>query len=338
MSIEDRFNAAVNVIRGLPKNGPYQPSNDMLLTFYSLFKQATNGKCRERKPAFWDIVKKAKWEAWNRLGEMPKEVAMQKYVDELKKIVETMSYTENVANFMEYSTTEQDTGVSISDLEMVAPEAIQKVRSRPNSPLASRDTSPARASPASLSPIPTITTAQTMANGYLHTNGTVVKPAPITNGYNSYHYQNGAQSDLSDDEYIDTVDDSETESVFRPIETASAHMSRSRMSQGDRDLYHSTGTSISVNGVNAEVTAQLARAIERLNASVQQVNNRISVVEQSVAGLRNAQQQQQISLRLKAQTFPPWWPFEDISPRLLALIILWPLLVSRMSAWLQRRK
>lgn len=338
MSIEDRFNAAVNVIRGLPKNGPYQPSNDMLLTFYSLFKQATNGKCRERKPAFWDVVKKAKWEAWNRLGEMPKEVAMQKYVDELKKIVETMSYTENVANFMEYSTTEQDTGVSISDLEMVAPEAIQKVRSRPNSPLASRDTSPARASPASLSPIPTTTTAQTMANGYLHTNGTVVKPAPITNGYNSYHYQNGAQSDLSDDEYIDTVDDSETESVFRPIETASAHMSRSRMSQGDRDLYHSTGTSISVNGVNAEVTAQLARAIERLNASVQQVNNRISVVEQSVAGLRNAQQQQQISLRLKAQTFPPWWPFEDISPRLLALIILWPLLVSRMSAWLQRRK
>lgn len=63
-----------------------------------------------------------------------------------------MSYTENVANFMEYSTNDQDSGVSISDLEMVAPEAIQKVRSRPNSPLASRDTSPTRASPASLCP------------------------------------------------------------------------------------------------------------------------------------------------------------------------------------------
>lgn len=81
----------------------------MLLTFYSLFKQATNGKCGERKPAFWDVVKKyvyaldlsplfsfvinrgqsssrAKWDAWNRLGEMPREVAMQKYVDELKKV------------------------------------------------------------------------------------------------------------------------------------------------------------------------------------------------------------------------------------------------------------
>lgn len=250
-----------------------------------------------------------------------------------------MSYTENVANFMEYSTNDQDSGVSISDLEMVAPEAIQKVRSRPNSPLASRDTSPTRASPASLSPIPTATASvQPMVNGYHHTNGAVVKPTPLTNGYNSYHYQNGAQSDLSDDEYIDTVDDSETESTFRPIESSSVHMSRSRISQGDRDLYHSVNTTASMNGVNAEVTAQLTRAIERLNASVQQVNNRISVVEQSVAGLRNAHQQQQVVQRLTAKTFPPWWPFEDISPRLLALIILWPLVVSRMSAWLQRRK
>ncbi|XP_065079274.1 acyl-CoA-binding domain-containing protein 5 [Ochlerotatus camptorhynchus] len=339
MSIEDRFNAAVNVIRGLPKNGPYQPSNDMLLNFYSLFKQATKGKCCERRPAFWDVVSRAKWDAWNRLGEMPKEVAMENYVGELKKIVETMSYTENVANFMEY---DQESGVSISDLEMVAPEAIQKVRSRPNSPLASRDTSPARVSP--ITPLPVTAAVQPLTNGYHHSssNGTVVKPAPLTNGY--YHYQNGtgsAQSDLSDDEYIDTVDDSESESTFRPIESASVHMSRSRMSQssavgGDRELYHSMNTSS--DGVNAEVTAQLTRAIERLNASVQQVNNRINVVEQSVAGLRNAHQQQQVSQRLTAKNFPPWWPFQDISPRLLAFIILWPLVVSRMSTWLQRRK
>lgn len=29
---------------------------------------------------------RAKWDAWNRLGDMPKEAAMQKYVDELKKV------------------------------------------------------------------------------------------------------------------------------------------------------------------------------------------------------------------------------------------------------------
>lgn len=341
MSIEERFNAAVNVIRGLPKNGPYQPSNDMLLTFYSLFKQATKGKCSERRPAFWDVVSRAKWDAWNRLGEMPKEVAMQKYVDELKKIVETMSYTDNVANFMEYSMGDPDTvtNVSINDLEMVAPEVIQKARSRPNSPLTSRDTSPDRASPIT---VPAIHhQVQPMTNGYHHNgNGTtaMVKPAPLTNGYH-HAYQNGnAHSDLSDDEYIDTVDDSETESTFRPVEVH--HLSRSRLGQhaaaGGADQFPV--------GANAEVIAQLARTIERLNASVQQVNNRINVVEQSLSTLRSTCQQQQqkmVSSQHAAavdKNQPPWWPFEGVSPRLLAFIILWPLVVNRVVVWLQRRK
>lgn len=48
------------------------------------------------------------------------------------QIIETMSYTDNVADFMG-SISELD-GVSVEDLEAVAPEAIQKVRSQPNSP------------------------------------------------------------------------------------------------------------------------------------------------------------------------------------------------------------
>ncbi|XP_058811989.1 acyl-CoA-binding domain-containing protein 4 [Topomyia yanbarensis] len=313
MSIEDRFNAAVNVIRGLPKNGPYQPSNDMLLTFYSLFKQATKGKCSERKPAFWDVVSRAKWDAWNRLGEMPKETAMQKYVDELKKIVETMSYTDNVANFMEYG----DESVNINDLEMVAPDAIQQVRSRPNSPLASRDASPAR-----VSPVTTAGTAQQnpLVNGY-H-NGAVVKPL-LTNGYHHYYQNGNSQSDMSDDEYIDTVDDSETEYPFRPIEAASSvHVSRNRMTQSAAAVESAANREL-----HPEVTAQLNRAIERLNASVQQINNRINVVEQTIAQHRP----------LPARNYPSWWPFEEISPRLLAVVILWPLVVNRMVSLLRSK-
>lgn len=343
MSIEERFNAAVNVIRGLPKNGPYQPSNEMLLTFYSLFKQATEGKCNVGRPALWNVVNRAKWDAWNRLGDMPREMAMQKYVDELKKIVETMSYTDNVANFLEYGNggvngnDSSDSGVSLNDLEMVAPEAIQKVRSRPNSPIASRDTSPARSSP-----VPT--QQQPLVNGF----HSPVPVKPLTNGY--HHYQNGGsgtQSDLSDDEYIDTVEDSETESTFRPI--VANHVSRSRQVQngsingGGSEQFHSLGSVSSVG--NPEVAAQLARAIERLNASVQQVNQRINVVEQSVANLRAATAaaaQNQVAVvkssRRNAANYPPWWPFEEISPRLLALIILWPLVVGRMTVWLQQRR
>lgn len=63
---------------------------------------------------------------------MPKERAMELYVEELKKIIETMSYTENVAEFMG-SISELD-GIDVDDLEAVAPEAIKKVKSQPNSP------------------------------------------------------------------------------------------------------------------------------------------------------------------------------------------------------------
>lgn len=348
MSIEERFNAAVNVIRGLPKNGPYQPSNEMLLTFYSLFKQATEGKCNAGRPALWNVVNRAKWDAWNRLGDMPREVAMQKYVDELKKIVETMSYTDNVANFLEYGNgsvngnDSSDSGVSLNDLEMVAPEAIQKVRSRPNSPIASRDTSPARSSPV---PPQQQQQQQPLVNGF----HSPVPAKPLTNGY--HHYQNGAgsgtQSDLSDDEYIDTVEDSETESTFRPI--VANHVSRSRqvvvqngaINSAGSEQFHSLGSVSSVG--NPEVAAQLARAIERLNASVQQVNQRINVVEQSMADLRAATtaaatQNQVAVVKSARRNYPPWWPFEDISPRLLALIIVWPLVVGRMTVWLQQRR
>lgn len=55
-----------------------------------------------------------------------------KFISWNPQIIETMSYTENVADFMG-SVSELD-GVSVEDLEAVAPEAIQKVRSQPNSP------------------------------------------------------------------------------------------------------------------------------------------------------------------------------------------------------------
>ena len=63
---------------------------------------------------------------------MPKERAMELYVEELKKIIETMSYTDNVAEFM--GSISELSGIDVEDLEAVAPEAIKKVRSRPNSP------------------------------------------------------------------------------------------------------------------------------------------------------------------------------------------------------------
>jgi len=118
MSTQEKFTAAINVIRSLPKNGAYQPSKELLLRFYAYFKQATIGPNNQPKPSFWDVVNRAKWQAWYNLGDMSKENAMQEYVDELKKIVETMAYTNPVADFVSSLDSFYES-VSIDDLEMV---------------------------------------------------------------------------------------------------------------------------------------------------------------------------------------------------------------------------
>ncbi|ODM94721.1 Acyl-CoA-binding domain-containing protein 5 [Orchesella cincta] len=101
MSVEEKFQAAVRVIHSLPKDGPYQPSNSSKLKFYGLYKQATEGKNTISKPGFWDVIGRAKWEAWNKLGSISKEEAMNQYVDSLKEIVETMSFNGEVEDFLD---------------------------------------------------------------------------------------------------------------------------------------------------------------------------------------------------------------------------------------------
>ncbi|XP_026219401.1 acyl-CoA-binding domain-containing protein 5A isoform X2 [Anabas testudineus] len=95
-----RFEAAVKVIRSLPPDGPFQPSNDMMLKFYSYYKQATVGPCSIPRPRFWDAVGKAKWDAWDSLGDMPKEAAMAAYVDAMKLILESMPMTNEVEELL----------------------------------------------------------------------------------------------------------------------------------------------------------------------------------------------------------------------------------------------
>ncbi|XP_074049145.1 acyl-CoA-binding domain-containing protein 5 isoform X2 [Macrotis lagotis] len=97
---ETRFQAAVKVIQSLPKNGSFQPTNEMMLKFYSFYKQATEGPCNISRPGFWDPIGRYKWDAWSSLGDMTKEDAMIAYVEEMKKILETMPMTEKVEELL----------------------------------------------------------------------------------------------------------------------------------------------------------------------------------------------------------------------------------------------
>ncbi|XP_073345970.1 acyl-CoA-binding domain-containing protein 4 isoform X2 [Pagrus major] len=103
---QKRFQAAVDVIHNLPKNGSYRPSYEMMLRFYSLYKQAVCGPCVVPRPGFWDPVGRYKWDAWSQLGDMSSERAMAAYVDEMKKVaqevIDTMPMNEKTATLFHH--------------------------------------------------------------------------------------------------------------------------------------------------------------------------------------------------------------------------------------------
>ncbi|XP_062382567.1 acyl-CoA-binding domain-containing protein 4 isoform X2 [Sardina pilchardus] len=101
-----QFQAAVDVIQNLPKNGSYRPSYEVMLRFYGLYKQAVVGPCTVSRPGFWDPVGRYKWGAWSCLGDMSSETAMAAYVDEMKKVaqevIDTMPMDGKTASFFHY--------------------------------------------------------------------------------------------------------------------------------------------------------------------------------------------------------------------------------------------
>eukprot|EP00070_Physeter_catodon_P006384 XP_007113731.1 acyl-CoA-binding domain-containing protein 5 isoform X3 [Physeter catodon] len=127
---ETRFEAAVKVIQSLPKNGSFQPTNEMMLKFYSFYKQATEGPCKLSRPGFWDPIGRYKWDAWSSLGDMTKEEAMIAYVEEMKKILETMPMTEKVEELLHvigpFYEIVEDKKSGSSDLTSVRVEKISK--------------------------------------------------------------------------------------------------------------------------------------------------------------------------------------------------------------------
>lgn len=103
---QKQFQAAVDVIQNLPKNGCYRPSYEVMLRFYSLYKQAVCGPCTVPRPGFWDPVGRYKWDAWSHLGDMSREGAMAAYVDEMKKVaqevIDTMPMNEKTASLFHH--------------------------------------------------------------------------------------------------------------------------------------------------------------------------------------------------------------------------------------------
>ncbi|XP_049955011.1 acyl-CoA-binding domain-containing protein 5 isoform X1 [Schistocerca serialis cubense] len=392
MTTEEKFRAAVNVIRNLPKNvkagairsilfsspGSYQPSHELMLRFYAYYKQATEGPCTAPRPSFWEVVKKMKWEAWSKLGDMSKEEAMNNYVEELKKIVETMSYTDNVANFLGSLGSFYDS-VPVEDLELLVGNVIERIRSQPGSPLsgspfASREASPSR--------------IQITTNGHPLTSSLETSPA---SSYSPSPQLDEMDED-DDEEFIDTVeaepDNTSKETALkvtiRPPPTVTDAVNGSDPVYTDQPSVVSNGykkkpsslkgrhnpESIEAACQNARATYQeRGRSRERNNQRVniqtddqcipetaeetlQKLLEPLEVTDKlrtavvqlqkdlnDVCGrMRNLEHTVSTIRKEASRNMPRWWPFRQVPPGFAVFVILWPIVFHFTVLWLQRRR
>ncbi len=86
MELREQFEKAATDSKTLTA----KPPNDILLRLYSLYKQGSIGNINTEPPANpFDIVNRAKYDAWAALNGTPQEEAMQQYiklVQELKGV------------------------------------------------------------------------------------------------------------------------------------------------------------------------------------------------------------------------------------------------------------
>jgi acyl-CoA-binding protein len=83
MELQQQFEKAAEESKTLSE----KPSNDILLKLYSLYKQGSVGDINIDPPSNpFDIVNKAKYNAWEALKGKTKEEAMQEYVELVEKL------------------------------------------------------------------------------------------------------------------------------------------------------------------------------------------------------------------------------------------------------------
>ncbi|KAF5393887.1 hypothetical protein D9757_000286 [Collybiopsis confluens] len=89
--LDAQFDRAVEIVQGLPKTGPIQTDYEEKLTMYSLYKQATVGNVKSPRPGMWDMLGRAKWDAWAKHKDLSSYEAKWLYVEALLKVLRKYS-------------------------------------------------------------------------------------------------------------------------------------------------------------------------------------------------------------------------------------------------------
>ncbi|RIK20987.1 MAG: acyl-CoA-binding protein [Anaerolineae bacterium] len=76
-SLQAQFEAAAAAAMNLPN----RPDNETMLKLYALYKQGKVGDASGNRPGMFDMVGRAKYDAWAALRGMSPESAMQAYIE-----------------------------------------------------------------------------------------------------------------------------------------------------------------------------------------------------------------------------------------------------------------
>jgi diazepam-binding inhibitor (GABA receptor modulator, acyl-CoA-binding protein) len=82
MAVSDEFEQAQIDVKQLAQ----RPGNDVLLQLYALYKQGTHGDATGSRPGVFDMVGRAKYDAWKGLAGTEPADAQQRYVELVRKL------------------------------------------------------------------------------------------------------------------------------------------------------------------------------------------------------------------------------------------------------------
>eukprot|EP01025_Chloroclados_australasicus_P035186 TRINITY_DN35904_c1_g1_i1.p1 TRINITY_DN35904_c1_g1~~TRINITY_DN35904_c1_g1_i1.p1 ORF type:complete len:249 (+),score=41.76 TRINITY_DN35904_c1_g1_i1:91-837(+) len=84
--LEEEFQQAADFVAKSVTNNDSRFDDRIKLQLYGFYKVATVGKCEGSRPSIFFPGQRAKWDAWNALGDMGSNEAMQQYIQTLDSV------------------------------------------------------------------------------------------------------------------------------------------------------------------------------------------------------------------------------------------------------------
>ncbi|KAI8149511.1 acyl CoA binding protein-domain-containing protein [Fennellomyces sp. T-0311] len=93
--VNQRYNKALQIVQYLPASSSFQPTREEKLELYAYYKQVSHGNVNTPRPGLFDMVGRAKWDAWKKLEGIDRLEARYRYTETLLRSA-TEAYKKNI--------------------------------------------------------------------------------------------------------------------------------------------------------------------------------------------------------------------------------------------------